>query len=209
MKTMRLDLLKYNYYFLEEKFRWIRVCMKWNKDAFYSKHIIAIVCVVWLSSCHFAVQFIMLHVYINGDTNRLFAVHSLTAVSAIFKEKLFLVKNFDDFVYFVTDQISIRLACLLHKQIFNSFHNFAKYSTMDQKNQSESNIKVDIFVENVIDPYKFQFSLATNKQSQHKILNGSMVDISPAESVWRMISNYSSLVFFSFFSGFSIVFRLT
>lgn len=86
--------------------------------------------------------------------------------------------------FFETDQISIWLASL-HEQIFNSFHNFAKYFAMDQKNQSKSisNIKVDIFVKNVTDPYKFQFSLATTNQSPHKILNGSMFDIWPADWV--------------------------
>lgn len=54
---------------------------------------------------------------------------------------------------------------------------------MAQDNQSKQNLKLDIFVENVINPYEFQFRVATTEKNQQKKFNGSMFDISPAESV--------------------------
>lgn len=54
---------------------------------------------------------------------------------------------------------------------------------MSQDNQSKQSIKLDIFVVNVTNPYEFQFYQAATEKIQQKKLNGSMLDISPAESV--------------------------
>lgn len=53
-----------------------------------------------------------------------------------------------------------------------------------QSNTAKQSFKLDIFMANVINPHEFQFYYpATSDQCQQKKLNGSIVDISPAESV--------------------------